>query len=106
MVVAARGQIAPACGRRRVITRGPVLGAMRARAAAFVTIALAAVVFARAVPEWIESTLRSSDAAVAATLGLSWTAVAVVLLAVGAAAVIAYGVAAAIVLWRGERAHA
>jgi len=79
---------------------------MRARAAALVAIALAAIVFVRAVPEWIVATLRSPDAEVAASLGLSWTAVAVVLLTVGAAAVIAYSVAAGIVLWRGERAHA
>ena len=79
---------------------------MRARAAAVVTIALAAIVFLRAVPEWIDSTVRSPDATAAAALGFSWTVVAAVLLAVGTAAVIAYGVAAGIVLWRGERAHA
>ena len=79
---------------------------MRARAAAVVTIALAAIVFLRAVPEWIDSTVRSPDATAAAALGFSWAVVAAVLLAVGTAAVIAYGVAAGIVLWRGERAHA
>ena len=68
----------------------------------WVVVALAAIVFLRAVPFWVTGLLASSDAAGAAAVGLPWTPVAVLLLAIGAVAVAAYLFAAGLVLWRGE----
>jgi len=68
----------------------------------WVVVALAAIVFLRAVPFWVTGLLGSSDAAGAAAVGLPWTPVAVLLLAIGAVAVAAYLFAAGLVLWRGE----
>ena len=68
----------------------------------WVVVALGAIVFLRAVPFWVTGLLGSSDAAGAAALGLPWSPVAVVLLAIGAVAVAAYLFAASLVLWRGE----
>jgi hypothetical protein len=68
----------------------------------WVVVALAGIVFLRAVPFWITGLLGSDDAAGAASLGLPWTPVAVLLLAIGAVAVAAYLFAAGLVLWRGE----
>lgn len=68
----------------------------------WIVVALAGIVFLRAVPFWITGLLDSGDAAGAAALGLAWTPVAVLLLAIGAVAVAVYLFAAGLVLWRGE----